>query len=211
MATALLADHGSDMTPYPLLLVRPGRPSPDGAAGGGALSAMSFALLTTALAAVGYHLASTETASPAACLAAVIGLFAARLLSARRPTSLLFDIGAMAFAQVSTCCWFASHSPDFSLARAAFHGEVGSAVHVTTTLVAVCALRAAEIPRFFLSTVVQEGLSAFTRLLRVLIIVLAPANSAPYVSRCAGARRGGDEEAAVEVLPAGAVGRRGPP
>ena len=211
MSIVLLADHGRDMTSSPLLLVRPGHPFPDGVAGAEVLSAMSFALLTTALATVGYHLAFADTASVNACLVAVIGLFAGRLLCARRPRSLIFDTCAMALAQVSMCYWFASYSPDFGLASPTFHGALATAVHLTTTLIAVFALRAAEIPRFVLSGVVQEGLSAVAQFLRVLIIVQAPENPAPYASRCTGARRGGDEEAVSEALLAHAVGRRGPP
>ncbi|MEU5889122.1 hypothetical protein ABZ835_20115 [Streptomyces sp. NPDC047461] len=195
----------------PLLLVRPGRLSADGAVGAGVFSAVSFALLTTALAALGYHLAFAEAASGTACLAAMVGLFAGRLLCVRRPRSLLFDVGAMALAQVSTCCWFACHSPDLNLVRAAFHGEVGGAVHLMATMVAVGALRAAGVPRFCMSTVVQKGLSAFAYLLRVLISAQTAAAPAAYVSGCTGARRSGDEEAVSEVLSAGAVGRRGPP
>ncbi|MFD3842719.1 hypothetical protein ACFWWC_41795 [Streptomyces sp. NPDC058642] len=172
---------------------------------------MSFALLTTALAALGYHLAFAETASVTACLVAMVGLFVGRLLCARRPRSLLFDVGAMALAQVCTCCWFACHDPDLDLVRAAFHGEVGGVVHLTATMVAVCALRAAGVPRFCMSNVVQKGLRAFANLLRVLVSAQTAAAPVAYISGCTGSRRSGDEEAVSEVLLAGAVGRRGPP
>ena len=199
------------MIPNSLLLVRHCRPSADGVAGAGAFSAVSFALLTTALAALGYHLAFAETASGTACLAAMVGLFAGRLICVRRPRSLLFDVGAMVLAQVATCCWFACHSSDLDLVRAAFHGEVGGAVHLMATMVAVAALRAAGVPRFCMSTVVQKALSAFAYLLRVLVSAQTAAAPAAHDSGCTGARRSGDEEAVSEVLPAGAVGRRGPP
>ncbi|WP_326719891.1 hypothetical protein OHT59_10620 [Streptomyces sp. NBC_00243] len=172
--------------------------------------AASFAVLATAPAAAGYHLAFSGTAAVAGCLVAVLA-FACGLLREPQPRSLLSDLGAMGLAQVSACCCFAFLSPDFPLADPAVHSDAGAAVHLATTMVTVCALRAAKIPRSRPSAMAHEVLCAFAHRLRALTSARTTPTPVPCVSRYTSARGCGDEEAVSEVLLDGAVGRRGPP
>lgn len=200
------------MTVHPHPLARSCPLAADGKAATRALPAVGPTTTTTALALADHHPVFARTASFAAFPAVAPAFLAGVLLCLRasRSGALPPDPGAMARAQAAACCWFSFAASGSSPTGRAVHGGSGGAIHLATTLVTVCALRAVTGSRFRLSAMVHAGLRGLLRRLRALMFARTSTVPAEDPSRFSGTCAD-DDTRAFEALCAGAAGRRGPP
>ncbi|MER7760543.1 hypothetical protein [Streptomyces sp. NPDC097619] len=182
--------------------------------GSGAARAASFAVLATALAAAGNHLAFAGTLTATALLIAVPALFALALPRARRARSLRTDLAVMVLAQAAASWWFGHLGEDPTDPAGAGHDGPRALLYCALTLLVGWTLHTADLALSRIGSAVQERLGSLAPGLRRLL-ARCPA---PWGTRdprpAPGPRRRhrtGRGPAPHEVILADTVIRRGPP